>query len=101
MGEVSRLLALQPVAVLAAIFPGAKPSRNELRLGSVAGEPGGSLRIAIGGVNSLRWIDEATGERGDALELAAKALFGGNCLQALAWSLALLGLDDSTPPPRQ
>lgn len=47
--------------------------RHDARLGSVLGEPGSSLAICLDGDATGRWIDHATGERGDVFGLWAAA----------------------------
>jgi hypothetical protein len=100
MGDVSRLLSQRIDNLVAELFPAAKRVGHEWCVGSLAGEPGNSLAIHTGGTKSGVWADFSTGERGDALELVAKAICGGDRLQALAWALSFLGVNDGKPPPR-
>lgn len=56
------------------LYPRAVLSGNDARIGDVDGTPGGSMSIAIGSQATGQWIDHATGDRGDVLELWARAL---------------------------
>ena len=51
------------------LFPRAKIARGEARIGSVDGEPGGSLCIQLTGPNAGLWHDHATDEGGDIFAL--------------------------------
>jgi hypothetical protein len=77
------------------LFPHGVIEGHEYCVGSLAGEPGRSLKIHLGGGRSGVWCDFATGETGDALDLVAQAMFRGDKRQALAWSRSWLGLGDA------
>ena len=64
----------------------------EWRCGSLAGEPGRSLAVRVSGDKAGVWCDFATGEGGDALDLVAACLYGGDKKQALRWAISWLGL---------
>ena len=51
------------------IFPNGKRAGNEWLVGSLAGEIGKSLSVALIGPKAGCWIDRASGESGDALAL--------------------------------
>jgi hypothetical protein len=102
---VSQLLPIpQIVAMLASridqlareLLPAGKQAGTEWRCGSVAGEPGQSLAVHLRGEKAGVWCDFSTSDprhRGDALDLVAMVLFGGDKVEALRWSRAWLGLD--------
>lgn len=72
---------------------------HEWRCGSVAGEAGHSMAVHLHGAKAGVWKDFATGETGDALDLVAAVLFGGNIKDAVPWAkhyLGLAGLDADT-----
>ena len=48
------------------------------RVGDLANNPGRSLTVALAGPKAGRWIDHATGERGDLLDLIALRKTGGS-----------------------
>lgn len=88
------------ITVLApAIFPHGRREGHEFRVGSLAGEPGRSLAIHLAGDRAGVWADFASGERGDALDLVAKAFYNGNKSEALTWSRSWLGLGGSASEP--
>ncbi|MFO0450517.1 MAG: hypothetical protein ACK52I_17970, partial [Pseudomonadota bacterium] len=69
--------------------PGGRLEGREWTAGSLRGEPGRSLRVNI---QSGRWCDFATGERGgDAVSLAA-AIAGVSQLEAARRLSEMLGL---------
>ena len=79
------------------LFPNGRREGAEWFIGSLAGEPGKSMAIHLSGTKAGVWCDFATGEAGDALDLVAWALFGGDKKQAVRWSKGWLGLDGSDP----
>lgn len=80
------------------IFPNARKDGHEMCVGSLAGEPGQSLRIHISsGSKRGWWRDFSSDEGGDALTLISKALFGGHLGNAVAYAKSWLGIDESDP----
>jgi twinkle protein len=67
--EISALLTQRAETVARFLFPNGKQSGHEWIVGSIAGEPGASLKICIGGDKAGVFCDFATGEKGDLLEL--------------------------------
>jgi hypothetical protein len=92
-GEVARELAERIVALVAELFPNGRTEGHEYRVGSVAGEPGGSLGVHLTGHKAGIWQDFATGEGGDALDLV-RAVLGGGMGEALTWSRRWLRIDN-------
>jgi len=71
-------------------LPGGRLEGREWTVGSLRGEPGRSLRV---NVQSGRWCDFSTGERGgDVVSLAAAVARCGQ-LEAARKLAAMLGLD--------
>lgn len=89
--EISRSLAAQMPALCSQLYPSARIAGRQLRLGSIVGEPGGSCVIELAGERRGYWFDHATGDGGDALDLVAAVVAGGDMRQALDWSRAWLG----------
>ncbi len=58
------------------------------RAGSLAGEPGRSPGVHLFGPKAGLWVDFATGESGDTLDLEATVLFHGDLRPALDWTRA-------------
>ncbi len=83
--------ALPHLAALCARWlPGGRLEGREWTAGSLRGEPGRSLRVNI---QSGRWCDFASGERGgDAVSLAA-AIAGTSQIQAARNLARMLGID--------
>lgn len=80
------------------LLPNARRHGHEMRVGSLAGEPGQSLSINVGSARPGVWQDFSSMEdKGDAFDLVAKCLFRGDKKQAMAWSVSWLGLDDLNP----
>lgn len=90
---ISAMLAARIDVLVPEILPGARRQGHEWVVGSVAGEPGGSMSIhASGGDKAGVWADFSTGETGDALDLVAAVLTRGDSKQAFKWALGWLGL---------
>ena len=68
--EIKSALASRAQAVASMLLPGGKRYANEWRAGSVNGEKGESLRVALSGPKAGIWSDFATGsDSGDLLDL--------------------------------
>jgi Toprim domain len=88
------------------LLPAGKRKGGYWTVGSVAGEPGGSLFIHLSGPRRGKWTDAATGEFGDGLDLLAACHYRGDRKAAYAAALVRLGLDTSgtgvpRPAPRE
>ena len=99
--EVSDIVAMltDKIDVLAReLLPNVRQEGHELCVGSIAGEPGQSLRINIGsGPKRGWWRDFSSSEGGDALCLIEQVLFAGNRKSAVQWAKSWLRLDDDDP----
>jgi hypothetical protein len=93
---IAAMLAARAEQLCAEILPTGRRDGLEWRVGSVAGEPGQSLGVHLRGPKAGVWKDFASGDprhQGDALDLVAMVLFGGDKAEALRWSRRFLGLD--------
>lgn len=98
VADIESLLEDRIEALVNDVFPNARKEGHEMCVGSLAGEPGQSLRINVGsGSKCGWWRDFSSTEGGDALNLVRDALFAGDIGKAVAWSKGWLGLDDSDP----
>ncbi|OUJ17129.1 toprim domain-containing protein [Acetobacter sp. DsW_063] len=91
LGE--RVMALAPE-----LLPHGRRDGSEWRCGSLAGEKGQSLGVRLTGPRRGVWADFSSGEKGDALDLVAAALFAGNRRDAMDWARRWLGLGDGPVP---
>ena len=94
---IAAMLADRAEALCAELLPAGIREGAEWRIGSVAGEPGRSMGVHLGGAKAGVWYDWAAGSGGDALDLAAQVLFGGDKRQAVRWARAWLGIDQTDP----
>lgn len=76
-----------------ALLPNGVREGYEWRVGSVGGEPGRSMAVHLRGGKAGVWSDFSSGETGDALDLVAAVLYGGDKKQTVKWALGWLGLD--------
>ncbi len=92
---VSSMLAATMPALVAELLPAAKRHGREAIVGSVRGEPGKSCSICLEGPRAGLWADFSAGIKGDALDLVAAIVTGGDKAAAWRWGLRRLGY---TPP---
>ncbi len=97
VSEIEQLLEGRIEALAHELLPNGRREGREWRVGSLAGEPGQSLAVHLGGARCGWWKDFAGGEGGDALKLIAAVLFRGELGEAVRWAKGWLGLDDSDP----
>lgn len=71
--NIASLLANRADEVAKLLLPAGKKSGNEWVVGSLAGEPGGSMKLCLSGTKKGIFCDFSTGEAGDALDLWAKS----------------------------
>ena len=90
-GEVSDRLAQRAESVCAHLLPNGKRVGHEWVAGSVHGEAGNSLKVALGGAKSGVWKDFASDEAGDLLDLWA-ATRGVGISDALREARSYLGI---------
>jgi hypothetical protein len=89
--ELARELNDRIASLVRDLFPAAEVRGMWARIGSLAGEKGGSLAITLRGPKRGRWRDYASGEGGDALDLVALIHCGGNKSEAMDWARRWLG----------
>ncbi|MBL8660600.1 MAG: toprim domain-containing protein [Rhodospirillales bacterium] len=94
--DLARALADQAESIARDLFPAGWRQGNDWCVGSVAGEPGQSLRISLGGKHRGRWREFSDGSGGDLLDLAAAVLFGGDLRHAIGWARDHVGC--ASPP---
>jgi hypothetical protein len=97
--DLARMLAAQATDLVHELLPTGKRAGAEWRCGDLSGKAGQSLAVRLSGARAGVWSDFATGERGDALDLVAAVLFGGDVKAAMAWAQRWLGLENGLPVP--
>lgn len=93
---LAELLAQRIAPLAAELLPQGRRDGQEWRCGSLAGEPGQSLAVRLTGARAGVWADFSSGERGDALDLVAAALFAGDKAEAMRWARRWLGIGHTT-----
>lgn len=89
---IARMLGERIEPLVRELLPGGHREKHSWRCGSIAGEPGYSLAVELGGRKRGVWLDHANdSDRGDALDLV-KACLGGSMAEAILWSERWLGL---------
>ena len=99
LDAVKRDLAREVDGLVPQLYPNARRAGNYWTMGSLGGEPGGSLYIHRAGGRQGQWRDAASGESGSMLDLVAHALFHGVFREALDWALRRMG--ELTPEERR
>ena len=95
--EIARALAGQAETVVRGLFPHGRLDGRDWCIGSIAGEPGQSLRIGLTGKYRGRWREYADGTHGDLLDLIAAVRCGGDLRQAIGWARRWLGREHVVP----
>lgn len=99
IADISERLAARMESLAADLFPNGERHGSQWCVGSLAGEPGSSLSISLRGSKAGRWKDFGIigGPSGDALDLIAQALYGGDIGRAITWACQWLGIDTTQP----
>lgn len=97
VSAISDMLAGRIEALCHQLLPNGVRDGVEYRIGSLAGEKGKSMAVRIKGSKPGVWSDFSSGESGDALDLVAGVLFGGDKAEAIKWSKSWLGIDSMDP----
>ena len=84
--DIAQQLAAHIDVLAPELLPRGRKERNLWRVGSLAGEPGQSLAIALSGRKRGRWTDYESGEFGDALDLVAAIRCSGDKRAAFRWA---------------
>lgn len=96
--EVAKMLGSRVDDLVRHLLPAAVQDGHEWRIGSCAGEVGRSMAIHRGGAKRGVWRDFSSNDQhGDALDLVAHCLFGGDKKKAFAWARSWLGIDGLDP----
>ncbi len=88
--ELSRRLGDEAEAVCRAYLPNGKRSGRYWIVGNVSGERGRSLFVKLRGNGAGHWMDAASGEYGDLLDLIRLSKNLRNCREAIAEAKAFL-----------
>jgi len=101
VSEIEQLLRAEVERLVWELLPNARRDGHHLCVGSIAGEPGQSLKVEISGARQGGWRDFANPDsdegHGDCLKLIALTRFGGELGPAVAWAKSWLGLDHLDP----
>jgi hypothetical protein len=89
-GNIAMELALRVDGLVPQLFPAARRQGNYWHVGSLMGEPGGSLYVHRYGPRAGKWSDAATGEHGDMIDLV-RATQNMDLRAALDWADGWLG----------
>jgi hypothetical protein len=90
--HVRALLLDRIDALVGELFPNAKRESSDWRVGGLDGEAGTSLSIGRTGDRRGLWIDHATGECGDVIDLIQQRQGFVRFPDALAWATTWLGV---------
>lgn len=98
VADISRLLAGQIDNLVGVLLPAAVRDGHEWRVGGIDGSPGRSMCIHRSGARAGVWADfSSSDDNGDALDLVAAVLYGGDKSSAVKWAKSWLGLDSMDP----
>lgn len=99
--ELAAMLAQNIEAVCAQVLPAGKKQGSEyVDAKTSAGGLGDSMKVHLSGAKRgtfAHFGNGAAGSKGDALDLVAYVLCGGDKKRAFAWGRAFLGLDNIDP----
>lgn len=94
--ELSQRMAGEAASIAAYLLPNGKRQAGEWKCGSLDGEEGRSLSVRLSGAKAGVWADFASGDKGDLIDLWAKAR-GLSVSQAMAEAKDYLGIRDAMP----
>jgi hypothetical protein len=100
--ELKRRLGDRIDDVIAQLYPNARRAGNFWYMGSVQGEPGGSLGVWRRGAKRGEWCDFTSRQGGSALGLVIEAM-GGDKRRGIEWAAAFTGaasVNTETPQER-
>lgn len=90
--EIAKMLAGSMEALAREMLPGGRRQGAEWVAGSIAGEAGTRLSVRLSGPKAGVWKDFSGDVGGDALDLVAACVCGGDKKQAFRWARNWLGL---------
>jgi Toprim domain len=93
---ISHALAARIDELVRELLPNGRAQDGTWRVGGLDGARGGSLVIALARSKHGLWIDHATGEKGDALDLVKDVRYC-NTREAIEWSKKWLARDGGQP----
>lgn len=88
---ISLLLAERAPELCRVLLPAGRQVSGHWHVGSVDGEPGNSLEVELTGTKAGLWLDRASDDKGDALDLV-RAVLGLEMAEAIRWSRRWLGI---------
>lgn len=91
--EISMLLAERAESFAKTLYPDAVRRGKDLKIGNVRGEKGDSMVITLSGQHKGRWMDFATNNGGDLLDLLM-AYRGCDIAEAMRQARQYLGIND-------
>ena len=97
--DVAEQLGDRSYSLVPKLLPGGiyAQGRRAWRVGSLAGEPGGALRVYLDGPRRGRWRDYKSGQAGDLLDLVAAVACHGDTRAAYRWACDWLGVGRIEP----
>jgi hypothetical protein len=101
IAELTRRLACNAEAVCRAYLSNGQRSGRYWHAGDVANTPGRSLYVRLSGDRAGKWVDAATGEHGDLLDLIRLTRDLPTMREAMEDSRRFLDLPTPNPPLRQ
>lgn len=101
VSEIEQMLRQQVDSLVTELLPNARRDGHHLCVGSIAGEPGQSLKIEMSGPRRGGWRDfscpDGADGHGDCLHLIRLVLFRGDMGEAIKWAKSWLGIDHLDP----
>lgn len=82
-GAIARDLSRDAEAICRRLLSRGRREGRHWRVGDLGNNPGRSLTVALAGPKAGRWLDHATGEHGDLLDLIALRETGGSLSAAM------------------
>ena len=98
VAEIEQRLRDKAESLARELLPNARQEGHYLKVGSVQGEPGGSLVIQLAGHGQGLWRDYAGTEHGDMLDLIQAVHGLADKGAAVAWAKTWLGIADDFRP---
>jgi len=94
--DLSSELASHAASVCHELYPEGKMESGCYKVGSIQGEKGRSMSIYLTGDQSGKWMDFATGEGGDLLDLI-QYRNGYSLTEAMDWAKKTYAIRDRSP----
>ena len=94
--ELSQELARHATSVCHELYPEGKVESGCYKVGSIQGEKGRSMSIYLNGDQAGKWMDFATGDGGDLLDLIQYRQ-GLSLIEAMDWAKKKYGIRDGAP----